>query len=263
MASRTTSKAGKPPEKHAAKPPAPRRGGLANFEEFASRSGALARRSSEGELLPVVDQKQTLVALAGTVTEAQAPLAEPPAEAVEGAALVSAPTRPAATTRKARKSTVALPVHGTEGRLEASGDQVVKATIELAPQILHALDVWERDETRRAGRRVFRERVVDKALEMLPADVPSLVALVERMPEGLRSSGGSLFSTRMRASLKQQMLGIRPELRVAGRKDVLMRDVYTAALFAYLTAIGAPVSMGPPTTGSSPVMSDQTPVPPT
>lgn len=53
------------------------------------------------------------------------------------------------------------PFAGPEGRLEASGEPVVKWTLELAPQLVMALNVWERDETRRLGERVFRERMID------------------------------------------------------------------------------------------------------
>jgi hypothetical protein len=117
----------------------------------------------------------------------------------------------------------------------------VKWTIEFAPRLVHALAIWERDETKRTGQRVFRERVVDIALDLIPAEVEAVLALVKTLPEPLRTDKGELFSTRVRSSVREKLLGLRPELRVARIKDVRMRDIYSAGLYRYLVGLGVDV----------------------
>lgn len=119
---------------------------------------------------------------------------------------------------------------GPEGRLEASGEPVVKWTLELAPQLIHALALWERDETKRLGQRVFRERLVDLALDNLPADLDGILATVADLPTPLRHASGEQFGTRVRASVRDKLINLKPELRVGGIKRRL------------LTAYGIPVA---------------------
>ena len=125
--------------------------------------------------------------------------------------------------------------------MEASGETVVKWTLELAPQLIKALNIWERDETKRLGQRVFRERMIDLALDNLPEDVDSIVDLVAELPSSLRHSEGQQFGTRVRASVRDKLLGLRPELRVAGIKNVRIRDVYSAGVYRYLVRLGITV----------------------
>jgi hypothetical protein len=131
---------------------------------------------------------------------------------------------------------------GPEGRLEASGEQVVKWTLELAPQLIHALAVWERDETKRLGQRVFRERLVDLALDSMPTDLDDILAAVAALPTQLRHAPGEQFGTRVRASVRDKLINLKPELRVAGIKDVRIRDIYTAGVYYYLTGLGVAVN---------------------
>ncbi len=125
--------------------------------------------------------------------------------------------------------------------MEASGEAVVKLTLELAPQLIMALNVWERDETKRLGQRVFRERMIDLALDSVPEDVGSIVHLVGELPLPLRHAAGQQFGTRVRASVRDKLLGLRPELRVAGIKNVRIRDVYSAGVYHYLVGLGITV----------------------
>jgi hypothetical protein len=117
----------------------------------------------------------------------------------------------------------------------------VKWTLELAPQLIMALNVWERDETKRLGQRVFRERMIDLALDNLPEDVDSIVEMVGDLPMTLRHAPGQQFGTRVRASVRDKLLGLRPELRVAGIKSVRIRDVYSAGVYRYLVGLGISV----------------------
>jgi len=130
---------------------------------------------------------------------------------------------------------------GPEGRLEASGEPVVKWTLELAPQLIHALAVWERDETKRLGQRVFRERLVDLALDSLPSDLDDILGAVAELPTPLRHALGEQFGTRVRASVRDKLINLKPELRVAGIKDVRIRDIYSAGVYRYLTSLGITV----------------------
>jgi hypothetical protein len=127
---------------------------------------------------------------------------------------------------------------GPEGRLEASGEPVVKWTLELAPQLIHALAVWERDETKRLGQRVFRERLVDLALDSLPSDLDDILTTVAELPTPLRHAPGEQFGTRVRASVRDKLINLKPELRVAGIKDVRIRDIYSAGVYHYLKGLG-------------------------
>jgi len=132
---------------------------------------------------------------------------------------------------------------GPDGRLEASGEPVVKWTLELAPQLVTALNVWERDETKRQGQRVYRERLIDLALAYLPVDTDAVVELVNELPGTLRSAPPEQFGTRVRSSVKERLIGLRPELRVAGIKNIRIRDVYSAGVYRYLTALGVDVPL--------------------
>lgn len=135
---------------------------------------------------------------------------------------------------------------GPEGSLDASGEPVVKWTLELAPQIIMALNVWERDETRRLGQRVFRERLIDRALDQLPGAVESILDVVSEMPLALRHARSQQFGTRVRASVRDKLLLLRPELRVAGVKNVRTRDIYSAGVYRYLRELGVDVDDSTP-----------------
>lgn len=138
------------------------------------------------------------------------------------------------------------PLSGPEGRLGASGEPVVKWTLELAPQLIMALNVWERDETKRLGERVFRERMIDQALDRLPEELDDILCLVSELPVALRRAPGQQFGTRVRGSVRDKLLALRPELRVAGIKDIRIRDIYSAGVYKYLTGLGIDVDVTPP-----------------
>lgn len=228
------------------------RGGMASLAaDLSSRAGSLAHRSTDESLVPAVPELE----LAPRVEEAPTTVprfedAAPPADTSSGVTRsakssmrqLSTPTGTEAR-RQPRPALAgsAHPMAGPEGRLEASGESVVKMTLELAPQLIMALNVWERDETRRLGQRVFRERMIDLALDRLPEDVGSIVDLVADLPSALRHAPGQQFGTRIRASVRDKLLGLRPELRVAGVKNVRIRDVYSAAVYRYLIGLGISV----------------------
>lgn len=230
------------------------RGGMASLAaDLSSRAGSLANRSTDERLVPLTSAPSPTPKpeqRPGTVSvpeEAAAPAATEPKAAskrLEDSQPVSRQPEAAVTrrpVRQARPPRLAHPLAGPEGRLEASGELVVKMTLELAPQLIMALNVWERDETKRLGQRVFRERMIDLALDCLPEDVDSIVGLVAVLPPALRHAPGQQFGTRVRASVRDKLLGLRPELRVAGIKNVRIRDIYSAGVYRYLIGLGIPV----------------------
>lgn len=239
------------PDKTAAKRPR----GMANLAStLTGRTDSLARRSTEEQLAPdpspasSVDRTPVPAAppIASPVPEVvTAGAATAPAAATEpepdGAAARQSPT-PARRRRPTASSlTPSRPFAGPEGRLEASGETVVKWTLELAPQLVMALNVWERDETKRLGERVFRERMIDQALDRLPEDLDDILSVVADLPATLRRAPGQQFGTRVRSSVRDKLLALRPELRVAGIKDVRIRDIYSAGVYQYLIGLGIAV----------------------
>jgi hypothetical protein len=241
------------PEKTAGKRPR----GMANLAStLTGRTDSLARRSTEEQLAPeptpppVVDPALvpaappiatpapvSEVVTAGTATAPS--VANEPAQAGAAARQSAAPARRRRPT--ASSLTPSRPFAGPEGRLEASGETVVKWTLELAPQLVMALNVWERDETKRLGERVFRERMIDQALDRLPEDLDDILSVVADLPATLRRAPGQQFGTRVRSSVRDKLLALRPELRVAGIKDVRIRDIYSAGVYQYLIGLGIAV----------------------
>ena len=177
-------------------------------------------------------------ATAGAHTPAASPPPSPDPAPMAKPARSPGPRKP---TRMTLLRNPPLPTPGPEGRLEASGEPVVKWTIELAPQLVRALAIWERDETNRTGQRVFRERVLDLALDTLPHDLDDLLTLVSALPATIRTTPGEQFGTRVRLSVRDKLMRLRPELRVAGVKDVRMRHIYSAGVYRYLLSLGLTV----------------------
>jgi hypothetical protein len=219
---------------------------------LAGRADNLARRSVEPGLatVPTPDPPPLVPAIESPTDDTTAP--EPTAiddahDTPNTAAAAPVQEASAVTSITARRSSVAaspplpLPVAGPEGKLEASGEVVHKWTLELAPQLITALAVWERDETRRLGQRVFRERIVDLALDLIPRDIDEALDLVAQLPAQLRYATGQQFGTRVRASVRGKLIELRPEMRLAGVQGVRIRDIYSAGIYRYLTGIGVEV----------------------
>lgn len=208
------------------------RGGMAALAgDLANRTSSLARASTEDDLMPAVD---LLVDSPATVVPASQPAADSDPSGTE-------PSVPSPTVDVRPTGQTVRPMAGREGRLEASGENVVKWTLELAPQLIMALNIWERDETKRLGQRVYRERMVDLALDSLPEDLGEILKVVSALPSPLRTAPGQQFGTRVRSSVRDKLLGLRPELRVAGVKNVRIRDIYSAGVYRYLTGLGIEV----------------------
>ena len=216
------------------------RGGMAALAgDLANRTNSLARASTEDNLVPaaepVVDSPEP--ASVQAVRPAVQASVDPGPRAAE-------PTAPFSSADACWTRQTARPMAGPEGRLEASGETVVKWTLELAPQLIMALNIWERDETKRLGQRVYRERMIDLALDSLPEDMGEILRIVSDLPQPLRVAPGQQFGTRVRSSVRNKLLGLRPELRVAGIKNVRIRDIYSAGVYRYLTGLDIEVENG-------------------
>jgi len=224
---------------------------------LAGRTDNLARRSVEQELVAVPTSAPPLAPANESPTADMRPVPiavddvhhttniESPNDVA--CATVEEPSTSATPITKRRRPAappvpLPLPVPGPEGKLEASGEAVHKWTLELAPQLITALAVWERDETLRLGQRVFRERVVDLALDLIPTNIDEALDLVEQLPAQLRYATGQQFGTRVRASVRGKLIGLRPEMRIAGVQGVRIRDIYSAGIYRYLTGIGVKVA---------------------
>lgn len=219
---------------------------------LAGRTDSLARRSVEQGLaaVPTPDPPLAPAIESSTADTAPEPIAIDDAahDTPNTVATVPVQETSAVTPITARRSPVAaspsplpLPVAGPEGKLEASGEVVHKWTLELAPQLITALAVWERDETKRLGQRVFRERIVDLALDLIPSNIDEALDLVDQLPAQLRYATGQQFGTRVRASVRGKLIELRPEMRLAGVQGVRIRDIYSAGIYRYLTGIGVKV----------------------
>lgn len=223
----------------------PGRGMAALAGTLASRTDSLAARSTEQDITAEPAGLHAVPAPAELAEDAQPQsTSSAPGDATPTAPEPAAPPKGGSQRRPATRPTQTAPTRpmaGPEGRLEASGEQVVKWTLELAPQLIHALAVWERDETRRLGQRVFRERLVDLALDSMPTELDAILTAVAKLPAPLRHAPSEQFGTRVRASVRDKLINLKPELRVAGIKDVRIRDIYTAGVFHYLTTIGVTI----------------------
>jgi hypothetical protein len=223
------------------------RGGMASLAaDLTSRAGSLAHRSTDEKLVPEPkDDGDSNRPAADASRDDRNNVLQGEAASAEGGDTKITQPRLRQSTVSGRRSLgpvaarrPAQPLAGPEGRLEASGEAVVKMTLELAPQLIMALNIWERDETKRLGQRVFRERMIDLALDGLPVDVDSILDLVAVLPPALRHAPGQQFGTRVRGSVRDKLLSLRPELRVAGVKNVRIRDVYSAGVYRYLIGLG-------------------------
>jgi hypothetical protein len=221
--------------------------GLAS--NLSSRAGSLAQRSTEDSLTPKLSATDQAAPRPVEPTPAALPPAATPTTTAPEGVLQQQPSpstaAPDGVPAHPQPAPAARPMHGREGRLEASGERIVRWTLELAPQLITALNVWERDETRRVGQRVFRERMVDLALDGVPEDISGILDLVDQLPGSLRSAAGEQFGTRVRSSVRDKLMNLRPELRVAGIKHIRIRDIYSAAVYRHLTALGVQVRPKP------------------
>lgn len=156
-------------------------------------------------------------------------------------ARASRPAAEAAAQSAVPATEVSKPVAGPDGRLELSGERITKMTLELPVPLVDALARWERDETAATGQRVYRERLIDRALSDLPEDTDELLVLARDLPEGLRYAETEQVGTRVRESIQRRLKNLRPELRVRRVRDIYLRHIYAAAIAQYLTALGVTI----------------------
>jgi len=238
-------------------------------ERLRERSAARAARSVDEDLQSSTSGLASVTALAGPLASVTSPTektslqpasapepAEPSTPSPERATGspvdeivvgdvapttgLAAPT-PVRRTAKSR-TPPPKPVAGPDGRLELR-ERVTKMTLELPIPLVDALARWERDETRTTGQRVYRERLIDCALRLLPEDIDQLVTLARGLPEPLRHADTEQVGTRVLESIATRLKNLRPELRVIRVRDVYLRHIYAAAIYQYLISVGVEVDL--------------------
>lgn len=174
-------------------------------------------------------------------SSADSPSSEATPVVLEAVAVSRGTGRGQLTSKKRRKSTtrddVRHPVVGPRGRLGANGEKVVKLTMELPEGLVDRLNAWEESETRRTGKRVHRERLIDLALDSLPEDIDGVLALTESLPESYLDGELEPIGTRIRASVQAKLLTIRPQLKIRRMSHVYQWHVYAAAIDSYLNCL--------------------------
>lgn len=176
-----------------------------------------------------------------------APSAEP-----EPVAAKTAPSRPrktkAAAQPQARTQPAPVEVEeliwlltGPESRLEMSGEQVKKMSLEMPLPLMDALARWELDLMKQTGKRLYRERLIDHALSRLPEDPEDLIEVGRSLPAALKYAETEQVGSRMRESIWTRLRMLRPEMKVRRTKGVYIRYVYAAAVWQFLTELGVEV----------------------
>lgn len=126
------------------------------------------------------------------------------------------------------------PDFSSRGKLELSGERIVKMTLELPVELVDRLSQWELAYATRTGRRVYRERVLDAALASLPERIGDVVTMARSLPPEYLEGTVETVGTRVRASTEARLRLLRPEMRAQRVRDVYQRHVYTAAILRYL-----------------------------
>jgi len=126
------------------------------------------------------------------------------------------------------------PDFSSRGKLELSGERIVKMTLELPAELIDRLSQWELAYATSTGRRVYRERVLDAALAALPERIADIVTMARALPEEYLEGTVETVGTRVRASTERRLRLLRPEFRAQRVRDVYQRHVYTAAIMRYL-----------------------------
>jgi hypothetical protein len=131
---------------------------------------------------------------------------------------------------------------GLAGRLE-DRESVRRLTLDLPRALVDALLHFESSENARLNQRIYRERYIDAALGAIPEDLENLLERAGELRGMLRAGESEQIGTRVRESVHQRMQRMRHQLRLSRVRGVFLRDLYAVAIYDYLDALGADLSM--------------------
>ncbi len=134
------------------------------------------------------------------------------------------------------------PDMGLAGRLE-DRESVRRLTLDLPRALVDALLHFESSENARLNQRIYRERYIDAALGAIPEDLENLLERAGELRGMLRAGESEQIGTRVRESVHQRMQRMRHQLRLSRVRGVFLRDLYAVAIYDYLDALGADLSM--------------------
>jgi len=134
------------------------------------------------------------------------------------------------------------PDMGLAGRLEER-ESVRRLTLDLPQALVDALLHFESRENARLNQRIYRERYIDAALGAIPEDIEKLLERAGELRGLFRAGESEQIGTRVRESVHQRTQRLRHQLRLSRVRGVFLRDLYAVAIYEYLDALGADLSM--------------------
>jgi len=159
---------------------------------------------------------------------------------------------PSAKVSKAKVSKAKVPTNATAsnlppdmglaGRLEER-ESVRRLTLDLPQALVDALLHFESRENARLNQRIYRERYIDAALGAIPEDIEKLLERAGELRGMFRAGESEQIGTRVRESVHQRTQRLRHQLRLSRVRGVYLRDLYAVAIYEYLDALGADLSM--------------------
>jgi len=134
------------------------------------------------------------------------------------------------------------PDMGLAGRLEER-ESVRRLTLDLPQALVDALLHFESRENARLNQRIYRERYIDAALGAIPEDIEKLLERAGELRGLFRAGESEQIGTRVRETVHQRTQRLRHQLRLSRVRGVFLRDLYAVAIYEYLDALGADLSM--------------------
>ncbi len=134
------------------------------------------------------------------------------------------------------------PDMGLAGRLEER-ESVRRLTLDLPRALVDALLHFESSENARLNQRIYRERYIDAALGAIPEDIEKLLDRAGELRGTFRAGESEQIGTRVGESVHQRTQRLRHQLRLSRVRGVFLRDLYAVAIYEYLDALGADLSM--------------------
>jgi hypothetical protein len=72
----------------------------------------------------------------------------------------------------------------------------------------------------------------------MPTDLDDILTAVAQLPASYGTYPANNSAPASAASVRDKLINLKPELRIAGIKGVRIRDIYTAGVYHYLTSLG-------------------------